>query len=79
MLDMDVIDVSSTEVRSAIRNGESTPLLPVQVRQYALSAGLYGRETPLPHGSDWLQKGDTVVVVTTANRVIVELGDIFAD
>ncbi len=56
MLDMDVIDVSSTEVRSAIRNGESTPLLPVQVRQYALSAGLYGRETPLPHGSDWLQK-----------------------
>lgn len=32
-----------------------------------------------PTGSDHLQKGDTVIVVTAANRVIVELRDIFAD
>lgn len=32
-----------------------------------------------PGGSDSLQKGDIAVVVTTRNRVIVELRDIFAD
>ena len=32
-----------------------------------------------PGGSDSLQKGDVVVVVTASNRVIVELRDIFAD
>ena len=56
MLDMDVIDVSSTEVREAIRTGESTPLLPVQVRQYAMTAGLYGAEKRVPQGPQWLAK-----------------------
>jgi len=37
-----------------------------------------GRQIIFPSGGDWLQKGDTVVVVTTADRVIVELKDIFA-
>lgn len=37
-----------------------------------------GRQIIFPTGGDWLQKGDTVVVVTTADRVIVELKDIFA-
>lgn len=32
-----------------------------------------------PGGGDCLQKGDTVVVITASNRVIVELRDIFAD
>ncbi len=56
MLDMDVIDVSSTVVRQAIRDGESTPLLPVQVRQYAMAAGLYGADKRIPQGPEWLAK-----------------------
>ena len=48
MLDMDVIDVSSTGVRQAIRTGESTPGLPVQVREYAQAAGLYGAPLRIP-------------------------------
>ncbi len=56
LLAMDPIDVSSTEVREAIRTGESTPLLPVQVRAYAQTAGLYGAENALPQGEEWLDK-----------------------
>lgn len=55
-LDMDVVDVSSTEVRAAIRSGEATPLLPVQVRAYAAAAGLYGAEKRIPQGQAWLAK-----------------------
>ena len=55
MLDMEVLDVSSTEVRQAIRNGESTPLLPVQVREYAQAAGLYGADLRIPEGPKWLE------------------------
>ena len=36
-------------------------------------------KTIFPTGGDHLQKGDTVIVVTAADRVIVELRDIFAD
>ena len=55
-LEMDVIDVSSTEVRAAIRSDEATPLLPVQVREYASVAGLYGAERRIPQGPEWLAK-----------------------
>ena len=55
-LEMDVVDVSSTEVRNAIRHGEATPLLPVQVRQYAMTAGLYGAVPCIPQGPVWLDK-----------------------
>ncbi len=54
MLDMDVIDISSTQVRQAIRAGEGTPHLPVQVREYAQVAGLYGAQTRIPEGRKWL-------------------------
>ncbi len=54
MLDMDVIDISSTEVREDIRLGNSTPLVPVQVRAYAAAAGLYGAEKRIPQGEKWL-------------------------
>ncbi len=56
LLDMDVIDVSSTEVRSAIRDGERTPLVPVQVQEYARAAGLYMEEALIPQGKAWLDK-----------------------
>ena len=79
MLDMDVIDVSSTELRQAIRTGESTPLLPVQVREYAQAAGLYGTENRLPEGPRWLgmlfealsvkRFAHTLAVADTARRL----------
>ena len=56
LLEMDVVDVSSTEVRQAILAGEETPLLPVQVRQYAAAAGLYGADMRIPQGREWLTK-----------------------
>ena len=33
----------------------------------------------IPGGADTLEKGDTVVVITTSNRVVLDLNDIFAD
>ena len=79
LLDMEVVDVSSTEVRNAIRDGESTPLLPVQVRQYAQSAGLYGASLRIPEGPQWLtllfedlslkRFSHTLAVADTARRL----------
>jgi nicotinate-nucleotide adenylyltransferase len=79
LLDMEVVDVSSTDVRNAIRNGESTPLLPVQVRQYAQSAGLYGASLRIPEGPQWLAMlfedlslkrfSHTLAVADTARRL----------
>lgn len=79
LLDMDVVDVSSTEVRKAIRDGESTPFLPVQVRQYAQTAGLYGATQRIPEGPQWLAMlfedltvkrfAHTLAVADTARRL----------
>ncbi len=79
LLDMDLVDVSSTEVRQAIREGESTPHLPVQVRQYAQSAGLYGAPLRIPEGPRWLAMlfedlsvkrfSHTLAVADTARRL----------
>ena len=55
LLDMDVVDVSSTEVRQAIRDGASMPHLPVQVREYSQGAGLYGAPLRIPEGPRWLE------------------------
>lgn len=65
--------------------GEDTPhlgqkLSEIQLKPNILLACISRKGRPIfPSGGDWLQKGDTVVVVTGANRVIVELRDIFAD
>lgn len=79
LLDMEVVDVSSTEVRKAIRDGESTPFLPVQVRQYAQTAGLYGASQRIPEGPQWLAMlfedlslkrfSHTLAVADTARRL----------
>lgn len=78
-LDMDVIDISSTRARQAIRDGENLPELPVQVRQYARTAGLYGAPLRIPNGPEWLEMlfGDlstkrfshTLAVAETARRL----------
>ncbi len=79
LLDMDVLDVSSTEVRQAIREGTSTPNLPVQVREYAQVAGLYGAAQRIPEGPKWLEMlfrdlsvkrfSHTLAVADTARRL----------
>ena len=79
LLDMAVLDISSTEARQAIRAGEAMPLLPVQVRQYAASAGLYGAAQRLPQGAQWLDRlyhalspkrfSHTLAVADTARRL----------
>lgn len=79
MLDMEVLDVSSTGVRQAINAGDSTPFLPVTVRQYAQTAGLYGAELRIPQGPQWLEMlfsdltvkrfAHTLAVADTARRL----------
>lgn len=54
MIDMDMVEVSSTEVRAAIREDRDIPGLPVAVREYARAAGLYGAKGQLPEGPKWL-------------------------
>lgn len=78
-LDMDTVDVSSTQARQAIRAGENLPELPVQVRQYARVAGLYGAPQRLPDGPKWLgmlfedlsikRFSHTLAVADTARRL----------
>ena len=79
MLDMEVLDVSSTGVRQAIKAGDSTPFLPVTIRQYAQTAGLYGAELRIPQGPQWLEMlfsdltvkrfAHTLAVADTARRL----------
>ena len=83
-LDMEPIDVSSTEVRQAIREGADVPLLPVPVRQYAASAGLYGADLRLPEAPAWLDRlwealsvkrfAHTLAVADAARRLALRHG-----
>lgn len=78
-LDMDVIDISSTEARRAIRDGEGLANLPVQVREYAQAAGLYSTPPRIPQGPEWLKMlfadlsvkrfSHTLAVADTARRL----------
>ena len=79
MMDMDVVNTSSTELRQAVQTGESSPQLPVTVRQYARTAGLYGAESCSPQGPAWLEMlfadlsvkrfAHTLAVADTARRL----------
>ena len=79
LMDMEVLDASSTNARQAIQEGESTPQLPVAVRQYAQTAGLYGAEMHIPEGLHWLDMlfadltvkrfAHTLAVADTARRL----------
>lgn len=55
-LDMAVLDVSSTQIREAIRQGLPAPQLPVPVQAYAEAAGLYGASPRIPEAHAWLEK-----------------------
>lgn len=79
LMDMEVLDASSTDARQAIQEGGSTPQLPVAVRQYAQTAGLYGTEMRIPQGPQWLEMlfndltvkrfAHTLAVADTARRL----------
>lgn len=70
-LDMDVLDVSSTQIRQAIRNGEPAPHLPAAVQEYAEVCGLYGASPRIHEASGWLEKLHTAL---TAKRFAHTLG-----
>ncbi len=56
MADMDVVEVSSTGLREALRLGEPTPLLPIPVREYASACGLYGMHMLTPQIEAWMAR-----------------------
>ncbi len=78
-LDMDVLDVSSTQVRQAIQEGRPAPHLPVPVQEYAQVCGLYGAAPRIAEGRAWLEKlfpalsakrfAHTLGVAATARRL----------
>lgn len=55
-LDMEPLDVSSTEIRDAVCKDLPMPALPVQVWEYAQAAGLYGAQPRIPQAAQWLDK-----------------------
>ena len=55
-LDVDVVDVSSTELRQALRDGQATPHCSVPVREYCKVRGLYGLSPRVPQGDKWLDR-----------------------
>ncbi|MGN1367670.1 MAG: nicotinate-nucleotide adenylyltransferase [Aristaeellaceae bacterium] len=79
LLDMEVVDISSTSIRQAIRGGENLPELPIQVREYAQAAGLYGAPLRISEGPKWLEMlfadlsvkrfSHTLAVADTARRL----------
>ena len=79
LMDMEVLDASSTDARQALQEGGSTPQLPIAVRQYAQAAGLYGAELRIPQGPQWLEMlfqaltvkrfAHTLAVADTARRL----------
>ena len=79
LMDMEVLDASSTDARQALQEGGSTPQLPITVRQYAQAAGLYGMELHILQGPQWLEMlfqdltvkrfAHTLAVADTARRL----------
>jgi len=83
-LDMEVLDVSSTGLREAIRLGQEAAHLPVQVQEYAETCGLYGADPRIPEASQWMPRlfadlshkrfSHTLGVAATARRLAMVHG-----
>ncbi len=54
MVNMETVDVSSTEIRKALQEGKPTPELPIVCREYAALRGLYGMPARLHTPEEWL-------------------------
>lgn len=78
-IDMEIVSVSSTELRSNLAAGGPTPLLPVPVREYCGLKGLYGMTPRIPQADVWLPRlfdtltmkrfGHTLAVANTARNL----------
>lgn len=55
-LDMEPIDVSSTDIRQALAEDQTASLLPVPVHEYCGVKGLYGMDQRIPQADLWLDK-----------------------
>ncbi len=68
---MELINVSSSEIREQLAAGLDTPRLPPQVREYASLMGLYGMTGSIPQAAEWMPRlfGDL-----TAKRFAHSLG-----
>ena len=55
-VNMDPINVSSTELRSALAEDRPTPLLPVTVREYCSLLGLCGAQARIPEAAAWMPR-----------------------
>ena len=55
-IDMDVMDVSSSDLREQLARGEATPLLPVTVREYCGAKGLYGMPRRVAQADEWMDR-----------------------
>jgi len=83
-LPMDALDVSSTEVRQAIRDGRPAANVPIPVQEYAGVCGLYGAAARIPEARDWLEKlfsalsakrfAHTLGVAATARKLALRHG-----
>lgn len=51
---MEVMDVSSTDIRAALEDKSPTPLLPLPVREYCSLVGLYGMTPRVTRAQAWL-------------------------
>ena len=51
---MEVINISSTDIRASLEDRVPTPLLPLPVREYCALVGLYGMTPRVPQAQAWL-------------------------
>lgn len=56
MLDMPVVDASSTDIRAALSSGQPVPMLPAVVQEYCAAKGLYGTAKRVPQADAWMDK-----------------------
>lgn len=85
LLEMDMADVSSTELRQAIREDSPAPLLPEQLRAYSRLRGLYGVTPGMAEFPEWTARlydalsrkrfAHTMGVVHTARQLALIHGE----
>lgn len=83
-LDMEPLDVSSTQIRAALLSGQDAPHLPLQVQEYAQACGLYGASPRIAEAAAWMPRlfGDltakrfahTLAVAATARQLALRHG-----
>ncbi len=78
-IDMPILDVSSTDIRSQLLEGSPSPLFPVTLQEYCEAAGLYHLPRRIPQAEEWFNKlftsltvkrfSHTLAVASTARKL----------